>query len=587
MAAVRGHQKSPYAENSIEGTIKGIKDAIANSARRRRKSSVSSLLIFFTLIGAAAILAIAWPMHDRSIQPDFFVSLGTTVLTVFGLVFTLCIVGTQIASSLGHVNIRHVFGGWTWVYLSSFLVSALWALAIGYSSEETRPTQQLCSVSFLGKACINQVLAGRLAMFGFIICFLLLLPFMRAIFARISTESIFGRHSRAVATVRSASRLNRHVRQFLNDLELIKDSPESCEQALEMFLAGAARRVTKPPILSKLMVTEAARTVTLTFRDANGLLRNTPSSTATLKPQSKWIAWLFAEYLGRGNKFSPGDVSRKEANAFARLLLDVCESNLRLWRTGQLSSGIVIPSVQSALFISATTSVWSGRLNLARFSDEIAMCIDHVSSEVGTPISNALLRALACTVRYAQSMRESGVESAWAAFEGVLNKLYPEGANGNSVPRWVLYEFHRLLGFSFNHHGIPDSVINILSTIPTADLGSLLRGSVENRNHRDCRRHVELQLIFARRAWSLGAVRQFGVAYKMAVSTAATEDDISTALDCLAILVRAYVQGEHCLTESVADAFMYVTQYINKHPESFKDNQVNANVPSAVNQDLT
>lgn len=82
-------------QSSIEDNIGESAIQITHYARVTWYRTLVIAVLALTAF-AAALSAILWPMHGNRIQASFFLSLVGSSLTLFGLVFTLCLIGTQL-----------------------------------------------------------------------------------------------------------------------------------------------------------------------------------------------------------------------------------------------------------------------------------------------------------------------------------------------------------------------------------------------------------------------------------------------------------------------------------------------------------
>src|ERR1700733_6623493 len=134
--------------------------------RNLRYRVLASITVTIFLI-VAALAARFWPMSGTRIQAGFFSSLASSLLTLFGLVFSLCLIGSQLSPSRASLMIRRVLGLGTRIYLATFILILLWTLTISYRAGEKDRTTTLCSTVIPHQQhCMSEVLAGRISIFG-------------------------------------------------------------------------------------------------------------------------------------------------------------------------------------------------------------------------------------------------------------------------------------------------------------------------------------------------------------------------------------------------------------------------------------
>src|SRR5580692_1900841 len=89
--------------------------------KTHRRRVAQNWLELLTIPALAAIMAGAaaalWPIQGKQIQSGFFLSLTSASLTVFGLVFSLCLIGTQLVATRTNSSRKRIFGSATWLYL--------------------------------------------------------------------------------------------------------------------------------------------------------------------------------------------------------------------------------------------------------------------------------------------------------------------------------------------------------------------------------------------------------------------------------------------------------------------------------------
>ena len=141
---------------------------------RRHRATVGSGLFLSSTF--AYLAARFWPIAGAHINAGFFLTVATSSLTLFGLVFTLCLIGTQFMAARINLAISRIFGLGTWLYLVAFVLTIMWTLAVSYRAGEPRRGPRLCGNLYVARLCLSETLGGRIAIFGLMWSLLLLLP---------------------------------------------------------------------------------------------------------------------------------------------------------------------------------------------------------------------------------------------------------------------------------------------------------------------------------------------------------------------------------------------------------------------------
>jgi hypothetical protein len=234
-----------------------------------------------------------WPLAASGIQSAFFLSLASSCLTLFGLVFTLCLIGTQLMATRTNIAVRRVFGLITWLYLVMFIATTLWTLALSYRAGQPPTSPNVCIRPFRAGFCIKQTLAGRIGIFGITYSLVLLLPFIAYIYRRLTLSYIFssmaGSVLRARTTDSAARRCNNIGTEIIaaaGDANALK---EGLNNLLQLGVAGARRRT----FLRGVDNLTIANQVSGQFANVNNRLFRDPALAGSIVETMKiWAVWL-------------------------------------------------------------------------------------------------------------------------------------------------------------------------------------------------------------------------------------------------------------------------------------------------------
>jgi len=406
----------------------------------RRGFSVAAILVVITAVATAT--SIIWPIEGDSIQAGFFLSLTSALLTLFGLVFTLCLIGTQLIAGRTYSTLTRIFGPATWFYLTLFLATTLWTLLISYHAGNAHASHRLCLEH---KICVSEAIAGRLSVFGLTWSLLLLLPFTYYIYWRFSEARTFGSFVTAALRARNGDVLAERTRRFRHEiLSLLPDLNAvnlGLDHLLELGVIGARR--SKPRKTVTAYEVAACVTNELGYLN-NELLTNKGVSKVVQQRLNEWSTWLIL-HNRNAESASPHAIEGQDAGQLTRHVVEIATGNIRRWQYSADSSINVYESVRIVEQIANIRLSAAVRVRISLAARALSECIEIKATESPQSSFNFALRSL---IRLCESVTG---DERWAP-DGivVLKELIRALAIlGNmdervSIPFWVMWELHNL-----------------------------------------------------------------------------------------------------------------------------------------------
>jgi hypothetical protein len=412
------------------------------TSRRRRirwyRAVVSSVLLIITLISGWA--AINWPIHDNQIQTSFFLSLVGTSLTLFGLVFTLSLIGTQLIATRTNVTFMRTFGALTWPYFVLFLLTALWTLAISYYAGGVKASPVWFKIF---DQRVTQVLAGRLSIFGLTWSLLLLLPFVIYIYWRLRQRYIFSNLVNSALRARNEETLRRRCGKVREEIISVASDPRALEeglrQLLELAVDGAQRKNPKGSTTAE----DIAECANWQFIQLTRQLVQEPvASGKVIKASQAWTHWLIQE-VQQGHS-----VSAQKVGTLIRRFVKSATANLRQWETASSADVYVRESVRLVQEIVESCSNGHARLRV-RISEpaiQLANCAAIKLVEGPRADFNLAFRSLIriCQLTTREDTFSLGGGVAVRETTRVIKSLGEAEANRIQLSTWILDELHDL-----------------------------------------------------------------------------------------------------------------------------------------------
>lgn len=410
--------------------------------------TISAVLLGTAL--AAAWTAVLWPIQGTHIQAPFFQSLAASSLTLLGLVFTLCLIGTQLIATRTNIPITRIFGPITWIYLLLFLIMTLWTLAISYYAGNLHAPSTMCRSFYIYRHCLSEVQAGRASIFGLAWSFLLLLPFVIYIYHRLSPRYTF--YALVASALRARSKESFKQRCHRITEEIISVSPdiravtEGLSQLLELGAIGVQRKTAKgslnPDDIAGVLT---GRLVDLQHR----LIQTSTICREILGTFQIWTIWLISETQGsRRTPVGLHYVSPHQVGQLTRIAVKSATRNLRLWQNlsatdscARESAGLIQGIVEAC-----ETSPVPIRVRISEATTQLAECA--VIKLVDGPRAdfNLAFRSLIrlCELTSTQRMSRLGGKVALRETTRTLEKLAEVSGDRDQLSPWILDELHNL-----------------------------------------------------------------------------------------------------------------------------------------------
>jgi hypothetical protein len=534
---------------------------------------VSSGSVVWPLAAAAgsAALALAWPfMDDGSVQSGFFSALSTTSLTVFGIVFSLCLVGTQLISGPGRISPEHVFRPLTWGYLALFLLSALWGLSVSYYAGERDATDEFCANVLGAAACIPLVAAARVALFGFVLSLVLLFPYIRALYRGLTPGAIFTRQGKALTRARSRTALRSASRRFQRDLlgnVANADYVAEGVAALTWYASHATSR--KGRRAARVSADEIAASTSQIFGAANAALRGHPQSlVVALDGHTRWIRHLIGSAQPGVNAAGP-----KQVTSSSLVALNSAIRNLRDWRTGDASFTVARGSVQLIRGMAEAASAANRRVRLSRGAEEIAECAlasHQQGDERGLTMGVRALVSLARTSLYAQV--DLGRDPIRSELQRVIRAMGGTSEGRPTTPALsALFDLHN---YMHELTARPEETTHTQELVrgfvswPWPALAPLVRGTAEQKKHSKVGSHSSWTASIYEAARRAGSEEKSQLLGSFLHSCYLQQEDMDAALHLFDDFATAYAEGAEWVTPLLLAASRDLAEAFASRPDA-------------------
>jgi hypothetical protein len=398
----------------------------------------------------AAWIAVSWPMSGRQIQASFFVSLVASSLTLFGVVFTLCLIGTQLVATRTKTGVTRVFGVITWMYLALFLITTLWTLEISYYAGEPKASPEICKAFPWGKQCMAQIQAGRISIFGLAWSLLFLLPFIFYIYWRLSPRFNFTLLIGATLRARNEKSLQERCHRVTEEILAVafdfRAVAEGLSQLLELGWIGARRKSNKGSVAADHIAINVSRELDqLNYR----LIQEVTVSKLVLEAYREWTLWLI-----RGTQHSrhtPAGIHSVPPGQVGRLARDAVKSsarNLRLWETASAEETCAREAsnlIQGVVEACGTSNI-PIRAKISEASIQLADCAIIKLAELSKGEFNLAFRSLIriCELTSRPRTWRLGGEATLRATTRTLKSLGESNDSRAQLSSWILDELHNL-----------------------------------------------------------------------------------------------------------------------------------------------
>lgn len=420
------------------------------TGRRRRmlqyRLTVGSVVAVSIAISVAT--AKLWPIQGLRIQASFFLSLASSCLTLFGLVFTLCLIGTQFMVARTNVVVRRIFGPGTWLYLVLFVITILWTLAISYRADNSHSSARLCAHTLSVRHCISEAQAGRASIFGVTWSLLLLLPFILYIYRRLTVAYAFSSIVNSILRARTVRTFRRRCERLSAEILALSSETTAIEQGIAYLLELGILAVKRRRIIWKKSAYSDALDVTKQFYSLNQALASYPElSSLVLDSLKQWSVWLIVRAEQLSDKdLAPDVITYSQVREITRMAVDAATYSLHEW---QSSPGTMSPALASVHLLQEVAEACKDRrvrMNFSLAARELANCAARKAIEKSEMEFNLAIRGLISVTDIAVTAVKVNLRGEVTVQE--LSKLLTNlgiAANGRmTIPSWVLNELHDL-----------------------------------------------------------------------------------------------------------------------------------------------
>lgn len=525
----------------------------ARAARRRIIGyKITVPVAFSTCAMIAAWTATSWPMRGHHIQASFFLSLVASTLTLFGLVFTLCLIGTQLVATRTQVSITRIFSVITWLYLALFLVTTLWTLEISYHAGSVKTSPTWCRTIIIHR-CISEVQAGRFSIFGLVWSLLFLLPFIFYIYWRLSPRYNFTHLVGRALCARNESTLKQRCRRLSEEIISVAFDPavvtEGLSQLLELGGIGARRKRPKGTVTAESIAGCLSRElVHLNYH----LVQETPSLRQVLHAYREWSLWLIGgtrhprEAAGATHSVEPGQVGR-----IARGAVKSATRNLRLWENASSEEACARASIDlmQGIVEACDTSNAPIRVRISEATIELADCVANKLIEGPRGDFNLAFRSLIKTCELTSKPRTWSLGGGVSVREIIrtLKNLGAANESRSQVPSWILDELHNLADSISLAQGqlAPDDLESFLQSIALLkdeEIKSILAGPGLDKLHK-LRGKVEhsWEAVILRELYAAGRLDTLKSSQSSAVGRCANDGDLPGLIALFEQLGEQYI----------------------------------------------
>lgn len=383
-------------------------------------------------------------------QASFFTSLASSSLTLFGLVFTLCLIGTQLIATRTNVKTTRIFGIVTWLYLILFLVTTLWTLAISYYAGNSNPSPRLCSKFAPGEMCISEVGAGRWSIFGLSWSLLLLLPFVIYVYSRLSPKRTFSALVGAALRARTEKSLKCRCRRLSDEIISAADEPRVVAEGLGQLLEFGALRARRERSHGSITADEVARCVTEELIHLNyWLINEAPASKLVLNEFQRWMSWLLLGLQGKTDAAKAFHaVSPKQVGQLARKVVLMAGGNLYRWENSEKREICAHETVKLVERIVQDRQASDARIRVS-FSRVAAQLASSACTEAAEGLRGDFNLAFRSLIKLCEAVSQEdtwdlGGREALKEVTGVLISLSKINAVRADLSSWTIADLHKL-----------------------------------------------------------------------------------------------------------------------------------------------
>jgi hypothetical protein len=466
---------------------------VPSNARRTRviRYGLKVSANFSATATAAFWTAAIWPIHGQQIQVSFFLSLVASVLTLFGLVFTLCLIGTQLIATRTKITVARIFGFVTWLDLALFLATTLWTLVISYYAGEPNASSRMCTTMAGHHLCMSEDMAGRLSIFGLVWSLLLLLPFIIYIYGRLSPQRTFSSLVGSALRARSKHSLKRRCRRLGEEIISFSSDghavAEGLGQLLEFGIISARRNRGKGRLTADDVAECLSEELIYLTRQ---LSHETDASGQVLHTLEVWTKWLI---LGARSPWEQSEtshyVSAQRVGYVARLAVRSATRNLHLWENVSSAEACARESLSMIHGIAEACQMSKVGIRVRVSETAIALADCVAIKLVDGPRSDLNLgfRSLIklCELTSRPALWSLGNKVVLREVVRALNIFSDAGASRNQLSPWILDELHNLMdGLSLSlDHAAMEGILKGISRLGDYEIKEIITGPSRTKRH--------------------------------------------------------------------------------------------------------
>jgi hypothetical protein len=549
------------AKMSAAAKIAASRQQIPQSATGRRRRIYRYQLTVGIIVVASIAISFAaaklWPIQGLRIQGSFFLSLASSCLTLFGLVFTLCLIGTQFMVARTNVVVRRIFGPGTWLYLGLFVVAILWTLAISYRADNNHSPARIC-IAVFARRCFSEAQAGRASIFGVTWSLLLLLPFILYIYRRLTVTFAFSSITSSALRARTVQAFRRRCIRLSNEILALSSDDETVELGIAYLLEVGTVAVQRSRILRNCSAYSDAYEVTNQFCTLNKTLASRPAlSSRIISNLQQWSTWLISKSEeSKGRESSSRVITRDQVRAIARMAVDEATYILRMW---QSSPGM---SAQSSVHliqeVATACKVYRVRMNFSLAALELAKCGTRKATEGPEIEFNLAIRGLISLVEITASAERVNLrgEVTVKALSSLLADLGNSSNDRVAIPSWVLNELHELTDtlsrrYPPSTRPLKGYLIALTRMHPT-EMIAIIRGPLDSKQHLSMRYvHSSWQSIILKIVRESASEEVALKAQSAAIASWIKGDEFNETVGLFEELSTDYINGEGLHTSSL------------------------------------
>ena len=551
--------------------------SLLSTGRRNRmlRYQLSVVLVVICSILISGVAAKLWPIHGSQIQASFFLSMASSCLTLFGLVFTLCLIGTQFMIARTNVVVRRIFGPGTWLYLGFFVITVLWTLAISYRAGDSRMPTRFCTTVIFFKRCISEAQAGRASIFGVTWSLLLLLPFILYIYRRLTVTYALSSVVTSALRARTIRAFRHRCERLTSEILAVSTDSKAIEQGLAYLLELGTLAVQRRRILRQCSAYSDAYEVTRQLSTLNQtLLSDASLSAQVISYFQRWSTWLIFRSEQLNDRSSVRKIiTRSQVRAIAGMALDSATLVLRRWQSTPDTAMSAQASIHLLKELAAACKTHQVRVSFSVPARELANCVSRKSVEGPEREFNLAIRGLISIIGTTVSAETNlAGKIALNALSGLLEELGAISDDRIVIPSWVLAELHELADIvSRNYDASVWARIRYLTSLShlrPSETIAILKGPFDNKQHqRIPHLHSSWQPVVLEEVRASASEEVALEAQSVTIAQWAKGGDLSRVIDLFEKLGSEYINDDgrytSALLSSMVDDFRLVFQ---EHP---------------------